>query len=165
VPDDTTDRGQVVVIEGRTLLRFVRQYSTSRADVWSAITEADRTARWSFRAEMEPRVGGALRFDLGEHGEGAGTLLAWDEPSVLEYEWGEPGSTWRVRFELSDDGDGGTVLTFDHLLPDPRDPSFAAGWHWHLDRLDVHLAGDTPADVVSDGHFDELLAGYQATPA
>jgi uncharacterized protein YndB with AHSA1/START domain len=159
-----TDRGRVVVSDGRTILRFVRRFPTSREDVWSAITDADRTARWSFRAEMEPRAGGALRFDLGDHGEGVGTVLEWDEPSVLEYEWGEPGSEWRVRFELTDDGEGGTVLTFNHLLPDPSDPSFAAGWHWHLDRLSLHLAGGVPADVVSDEHFDDLLADYQATP-
>ncbi len=159
------ERGQVLQVNERPVLRFVRTYPVSREEVWSAITAADRTARWSFRAEMEPRTGGALRFDLGEYGTADGTILEWAEPSVLEYEWGEPDSEWRIRFELADDGEGGTVLTFDHFLPDPTDASFAAGWHWHLDRLAVHLAGDVPAEVASDAHFDELMASYKSKPA
>lgn len=165
MPDNSVARGQVVDVAGRSVLRFVRRYATTLADVWSAITEADRTARWAFRAEMEPKSGGALRFDFGEHGSTHGTIIEWAEPSVLEYEWSQGDSTWRLRFELTDDGDGGTILTLDHLLPDPTDPSFAAGWHWHLDRLGIHLAGDVPPDVASDEQFDSLLADYQNNPA
>ena len=31
------------------------------------------------------------------------------------------------------------MLTFDHLLPAPSQAEFAAGWHWHLDRLTTLL--------------------------
>jgi uncharacterized protein YndB with AHSA1/START domain len=107
-------------------VRFTRRYPVSRTELWSAITEPDRTARWAFRTELEPHAGGALRFDLGEAGVSEGTVLEWDEPSVLEYEWGtDTEMPWRVRFELASDGDGGTVLTFDHLLPDAANPEFA----------------------------------------
>ncbi|NNF65384.1 MAG: SRPBCC family protein [Acidimicrobiia bacterium] len=165
MPDTSEGRGKVVELEGHPTLRFVRTYEASRADVWSAITEPDRQARWAFRAEMEPRGGGALRFDLGEHGEAVGTILVWDEPSHLEYEWVEGDTRWHIRFVLIDGANGTTVLTFDHLQPDVTDPSFAAGWHWHLDRLAEHLDGSVPAEVLGDEKFDRLMAEYQASPA
>ncbi|MEA2001624.1 MAG: SRPBCC family protein [Actinomycetota bacterium] len=163
MPDDNTDYGQLIDVGGRRVVRFVRRYPVSPTEVWAAITEPDRMARWAFRAEMEPRSGGMLRFDFGEPGVSAGTILEWDKPSVLEYEWATDTETpWRIRFELTSDGDNGTLLTFDHLLPDASNPGFAAGWHWHLDRLAIHLAGSVPADVETDEHFDRLLKRYQA---
>lgn len=87
-----------------------------------------------------------------------GTILEWYEPSVLEYEWAtDTEMPWRVRFELTAAGDNATLLTFDHLSPDASQPEFAAGWHWHFDRLATHPAGGEPADVQSDRHFDRLL--------
>lgn len=164
--DDTAgrgpDHGTVVDLDGRRSLRFVRRFATDRADVWSAITDTERTGRWAFATTFEPRVGGAVRFDFAEAGPAFGTVLVWDEPTVLEYEWAEGDSTWRIRFELSDDGDGRTTLTFDHFLPDPTRGEYAAGWHWHLDRLVQHLAGDDTADVEEDEHFHRLMEEYGA---
>ncbi len=162
--DDDTAYGQLIDVGGRQVVRFTRRYAVSRTELWAAITEPDRMARWAFRAEMEPRTGGTLRFDFDEAGVSEGTILEWDEPSVLEYKWATDTETpWRIRFELTSDGGGGTVLTFDHLLPDASNPSFAAGWHWHLDRLATHLTGSEPADVETDEHFDDLLESYRAS--
>jgi uncharacterized protein YndB with AHSA1/START domain len=163
VPDDDKDDGRLVEIGGRRALRFIRRYPVPPTVLWAAITQPDRMARWAFRGELEPRSGGTLRFDYGEAGDTDGTVIEWDEPSVLEYEWAtDTDMPWRVRFELADDGGDGTVLTFDHLFPDASDPSFAAGWHWHLDRLALYVEGTQPADVATDEHFDELLERYQA---
>ncbi len=165
MPDDNTDNGRLVEFGGRRAIRFTRHYSVSPTELWAAITEPDRMARWAFRAEFEPRSGGTLRFHFDEDGLSEGTVLEWDEPSVLEYEWAtDTEAPWRVRFELTSDGGNGTLLTFDHLLPDDRKlrAGFAAGWHWHLDRLATHLAGSEPADVASDEHFDDLLQSYRA---
>lgn len=157
--------GEVVTADGSTVLRFTRRFGVPRRDVWSAITDSERLGRWAFPGTIELHVGGAVVFDYGEHGEGRGVVLQCDEPSVLEYEWGEGDERWRIRFELADDhdhdGDGdGTILTFDHHLPDPSQPQFAAGWHWHLDRLALVVAGQMPADVPSDAAFDALLEMY-----
>lgn len=163
MPDKTTDDGHLIDLDGRRAVRFTRRYPAPRTEVWAAITEPDRMARWAFRGDLEPRSGGTVTFDFGEAGSMAGTVLEWDEPSVLEYEWAtDTEMPWRIRFELTSDGDAGTVLTFDHMLPDATKPEFAAGWHWHLDRLALHLAGSVPPEVDSDEHFDALLAQYQA---
>jgi uncharacterized protein YndB with AHSA1/START domain len=161
--DKSDQRGRLVGTPELRLLRFTRVLPAVRAHVWSAITEPDQMARWAFRGELEPRAGGALRFDFGEGGSVDGTVLAWEAPDTLEYEWPagaeEP---WQVRFLLSEADDGATLLTFEHLRPDPASPDVAAGWHWHLDRLATLLAGAEPAAVDSDAHFEELQASYRA---
>ncbi len=163
MPEDNEElngsNGSVTAVDGATVLRFVRRLDASREEVWSAITDSERLGRWAYPGTIEARVGGAVVFDYGEHGEGHGVVLACDEPSVLEYQWGEGDERWRIRFELVDDGDG-TVLTFDHSLPDPAQPQFAAGWHWHLNRLALVVAGGVPADVASDAEFDALMEMY-----
>ncbi|MDA0352837.1 MAG: SRPBCC family protein [Chloroflexi bacterium] len=162
-PSDGSDDGRLIDLGGRRAVRFTRRYSVSRAELWSAITDPDRMARWAYRGALEPRSGGKLTFDYGEGGGAEGTVLEWDEPSVLEYEWGtDTEMPWRIRFELTSEGDDGTLLTFDHFLPDPAAPEFAAGWHWHLDRLAMHLGGTEPPDAESDAHFDALLERYRA---
>ncbi|WP_159450211.1 SRPBCC domain-containing protein [Demequina sp. NBRC 110056] len=157
-PLDPADEGRVIDVDAVAVLRFERSLDAAPDAVWAAITDADATAAWAFRMSLEPRVGGAVTFDTG--GEPAsGDVLGYDEGRVLEYAWGGPGGRWHVCFMVDADG-AGTALTFDHLAPDPRDPDFAAGWHWHLDRLAQHLAGERPAEVFSDEHFEELQRLY-----
>lgn len=160
-PHEHQIHGGLIDDEGRGVLRFTRHLDASRAAVWDAITDSERLARWAFRGTLEPRVGGSVHFEFGDHGEGRGTVIAWDEPRFLEYEWTGGEMSWHIRFALAESDDGGTVLTFDHLLPDAAQPEFAAGWHWHLDRLTALLQGDEPADVDEDEHFHELLAHYR----
>ncbi|WP_062381477.1 SRPBCC domain-containing protein [Demequina pelophila] len=165
---DPSDQGALVAADGTEVLRFRRILPGAPHEVWPALVERDRLGVWAFPGEFEPRAGGAVSFDYGEHGQGAGTVLAWDEPLFLEYEWGEGPMLWRVRFALSEaPGEGGaggagprTALTFDHLAPDPHDPDFAAGWHWHLDRLARHLAGEDVPQTGTDAHFEELQRLY-----
>ncbi len=143
-------------------LRFERRLSRLPEVVWQAITDGDLLARWLFRAHFEPRAGGAMAFDYG-NGRSQGTVLAWDEPTQLDYQWGDTPEqpTWRIRFLLSP-SDVGALLAFEHLGPDPEDPQYAAGWHWHLDRLETLVDGGSPATVDSDEHFEDLLRHYRS---
>ncbi|MGO1384122.1 MAG: SRPBCC family protein [Arachnia sp.] len=152
--------GSVHEGDGCTFLRFVRHYRTAIDDVWSALTVHDRMGRWAFPGHLEPRVGGRVRFDTDTADTPLGRILQWDAPRLLEYHWGSGEDAWHVRFELATTGDAGTTLTFDHLLPEPTNPEFAAGWHWHLDRLQQLLAGDEPDDVDEDQHFHDLMEHY-----
>jgi uncharacterized protein YndB with AHSA1/START domain len=160
VHDD--QNGEVTESNGRRVLRFVRRFPAAPAEVWSAITEPERMARWAYPGTIELRVGGAVRFDYGEQGEGNGVVLACVENSLLEYEWGEGSDQWHIRYDLVDDGEGGTVLTFDHFLPDPSNAEFAAGWHWHLERLGEIVVGRETADVQSDDRFLALMEMYSS---
>ncbi|WP_062519017.1 SRPBCC family protein [Demequina silvatica] len=152
---DPASEGRVLSPDDGDYLRFERTLAHPPAEVWQALTHPDRTAAWAYRTEFEPREGGAVTMSSGGDGE----VLAWDEPHALEYAWEGYGGRWHVRIAIADSHHG-TLLTFDHVAPDPNNPDFAAGWHWHLDRLEQHLAGEEPAQVDSDAHFEELQRLY-----
>lgn len=155
---DPAEYGRVIDVDGVAVLRFERRLPYAPHEVWRALVEPDATAAWAFRMELEPRPGGTVRFDAPDTPI-VGDVIACDEPRVLEYAWGGHEGHWHVCFMLDADGDG-TWLTFDHLAPHPHSPDFAAGWHWHLDRLGELLEGGTPAAVYSDEHFEELQRLY-----
>ncbi len=147
-------------------LRFERRLSRLPEVVWQAITDADLLARWMFRAHFDPRAGGAMSFDYGQDRHSQGTVLTWDKPNRLDYQWGDSPEQprWRIRFLLSP-SDIGTLLTFEHLAPDPEDSQYAAGWHWHLDRLATLVDGGSPPVLESDEHFEDLLRHYRSEPS
>ena len=155
-----TSPGAVVEKDGHRSLRFARIYPAMPSDVWSAITETDLMGQWAFAGHLEPRAGGAVHFTAGVMESPEGSVLVWEEPRALEYRWGMAGDEWHVRYELRQASDEGTTLVFEHLLPDPTRPEFAAGWHWHLDRLGELLRGHKPAAVDEDQHFRDLLEYY-----
>ena len=65
---------------------------------------------------------------------------------------------WHVRWELAD-SDGGTVVRMTHSrLRRESAAGFAAGWHYHLERLTA-LLDDAPAAWKAD-RFEELHALY-----
>ncbi|WP_159449103.1 SRPBCC domain-containing protein [Demequina sp. NBRC 110055] len=161
------DVGRVIHHEGVDVLRFERVYRAGRRSVWEAVTTLEGTGAWAFPLDFEPHAGGAVTSDLGEYGTMRGDVIAWDELQLLEYAWDAPDGHWHVVIMLDDveggiegDAEGATALTFDHLAPDPHAPDYAAGWHWHLDRLAQYLAGQYPAAVDSDAHFEELQRLY-----
>ena len=165
--DPAASDGVLVTDDGEPRLRFERRFPFPIADVWHAVTDRERLGRWLFPTTFEPRVGGAVEVDMGEYGTARGRVLAWVEPTELEYEWDQPAEiagdedgTWRIRLFLTADGDDATTLVFEHLLPEPRRPEFAAGWHWYLDRLGLFLGGGQPAAVETDENFDRLLEHY-----
>ncbi|WP_062462491.1 SRPBCC family protein [Demequina soli] len=152
---DPAGEGRVLSPDDGDYLRFERTVAQPPAEVWAALTDPERNALWSFRTAFEPREGGAVTMAGG----GTGEVLAWVEPHALEYAFDGPGGRWQVRIAIAELGDG-ALVTFDHVAPDPQSPDIAAGWHWHLGRLETHLAGGEPAPVDSDAHFEELQRLY-----
>lgn len=59
---------------------------------------------------------------------------------------GRPALRFRRRL-APPDGDG-TVLTFVHVFEQgEHGADYASGWHFHLDRLEAHLAGRAVPDA------------------
>jgi uncharacterized protein YndB with AHSA1/START domain len=88
---------------GRCSVRLTRRYDAPPTEVWTALTEPESQARW-----------------LGSTEAIAGVRES-DPPRLLELDWRAPGEDLSlVRFELSEDGRGGTVLVVDHSRIDER---------------------------------------------
>jgi uncharacterized protein YndB with AHSA1/START domain len=136
----------------RCTITFERRYDASPAEVWAALTEPERLARWLAPAE----IGDTVRIDFGNDVV-TGRVLVRDEPRVLEYEWrfaGEDESV--VRFELLAD-DEGTLLRLEHRRLGPEHAlGYSAGWHAYLDDL---LTG--PRSPWEE-RFAELLPLYRS---
>ena len=125
-------------VDGRPALRFTRRLAHPIERVWRAASTHDELAAW-FVAPMEFTHQGQ-RFDAMEV---PGEVVRYDPPTALEWEWGGE----RFSFELEPDGDG-TMLTFRHIFGQvERGADYAAGWHFHLDRLEAHLDRQPPGDA------------------
>ncbi|GAB3598284.1 hypothetical protein GCM10027446_28140 [Angustibacter peucedani] len=139
-------------------VRFERDYPTAVPDLWSAVTEPERLARWLDPVSGDLRVGGRVTVHF-DNGEAQFEVVTCEPPQALEVRWqhGERASCVRVEITALDDGRSRLVL--DHTALDPASaPGYAAGWHWHLDALAAVLR-DEPAPPW-DGAFDRLHAGY-----
>jgi uncharacterized protein YndB with AHSA1/START domain len=150
VTEDVTARLGVVTPEpdGRQLLEFVRSWPDPIDDVWSALTEPERSARWIGRYDGERAPGGTGEFTM-THEEGDATsavrIAECDPPRRLVLEWLEP-SDWRIEVDLAREGER-TVLRFrQRFAADADVADYALGWHWYLDKLAAVLsAGPEPA--------------------
>ena len=160
------NEGQLRAEGDRAGVRFERRYDATPEELWSALTEPDRLARWLADAEIDLRVGGRFHLAWNESDgtqETDGTILALEPGRLLELNWTYPGEPDSVaRFELRPDGDG-TILVLDHRgLPPAAIAGYGAGWHSHLDSLDAHLHG---AQADWSTRFEELGPEYERTAA
>ncbi len=54
--------------------------------VWQAMATGPGSSAWFVKTEIEPRVGGALKFDFGEGAVAAGEVTTWEPPQKFGYE-------------------------------------------------------------------------------
>jgi uncharacterized protein YndB with AHSA1/START domain len=168
--EDLAGRHGVVTTEddGRQRLEFRRSWPDPVEDVWAALTEPERLARWIGAYDGGRGAGGTGTFTMThEEGEHAGepmTIVECDPPRRLVVEWVQQDTdAWRVDLDLWVEG-GRTVLRFVQYFPAGADVTdFAMGWHWYLDKLGAEIGG-RPAP----GDWDAFLAAtgpaYGRTP-
>lgn len=119
-----------------------RSYPAAPADIWDALTDPARLARWFLPVEGDLRAGGTFHAEGGTDGE----ILACAPPERLVVSWGAPDSV--VAVTLVAHGDG-TTLTLEHAVPAAHVPDAGGalyvgpGWDEALVSLALHLAGGT----------------------
>ena len=69
--------------EKRGAVRVENVYDTDLADLWSAITEPDRLARWVATVEGDLRLGGMIEARFTSTWEGPGRIDVCDPPIAL----------------------------------------------------------------------------------
>jgi len=133
--------GKVLQMAGHRIVSFERYLKHPVEKVWRAISSPEQMAKWlTVNSEMELKVGGQLAFmwENGDLVEGKFTKI--DPPYELEYTWLEQTSGYSlVRWSLKNEV-GGCRLHMSHTFYESAVvPDFLAGWHVHLDVLDVVL--------------------------
>jgi uncharacterized protein YndB with AHSA1/START domain len=88
-----------------------RSYDTDIADLWDAISNAERIPRWFMPISGELRLGG--RYQL--HGNAGGTITTCEPPHGLEVTWEFGGGVTWLKVELAREAKNRTRLTLEHL--------------------------------------------------
>lgn len=136
-----------------------RTYPTDQADLWDALTDANRIPRWFLPIEGDLQPGGRYQLE----GNAGGMIERCDEPEsfAVTWEYGLMMSWLEVRLTTVD---GGTTLELAHEAPvDPEmwgqfgPGAVGVGWDLGLMGLGLHLESGTPVDR-------EAGAGFPLTP-
>ena len=134
--------------EGRVVV-LRREWPDPIDDVWSALTESERTARWigTWTTRTDTTIEFTMTGEVDAGGEVAPpvtvTIVECDPPRrlVLDIPEGD-GPPWRVAVSLTEEG-GRTVLLFEQRVVGGVSPAdVEAGWSWYLDRLGASLHGE-----------------------
>ncbi|WP_278259564.1 SRPBCC family protein [Nocardioides convexus] len=148
---------------------MTRTFRAPVADVWAAVTESDRLARWIGTWTGDPASGEVLFQMTYEGDEVGGETFRIDEcvpPYRLRITTTMPkddgtADHWRLRVDLAEE-DGVTTLTFAQDLPDPTiAENVGPGWEYYLDRMVAAETGTDPAAVVWEDYYPAMSDHYR----
>ena len=175
VSGSTRILGSLRSADGGGIVRIEDVYRTDPDDLWSAITDPERLARWYGDIEGELRPGGVFRMYLHGPGlHGAGRIELCEPPRRLRLVSTETEPSWRLGdnvpeldgftdVTLTADGDGTRLQIETGWMPLDKIAFYGVGWQLHAEHLADHLAG---RDSVDEGpRWDALLPGYQRLAA
>jgi uncharacterized protein YndB with AHSA1/START domain len=154
--------GRLRSADGHGVVRIEDRYDTGIDDLWSAIIDPDRLARWYGRVEGDLRLGGEFRlFVDGSGWDGAGRVEACEPPRRLQVSTKESAEPYDEVIEatLTPDGDQTILVIEARGMPLDKVAFYGAGWQLHAEDLAAYLAGRTGADA--EKRFGELVPSYQ----
>ena len=131
-------------------------------EVWTAVTDPARLARWLGEIEGDLRVGGAFRGRWFPSGwDGSGRVLECEPGTRFLVESAEEGNPLTTdELVLTAEGLGSTrVVLTKRGAPLAWIAAFGVGLQIHLENLDASLAGAGPVDP--DPFWAELLPQYE----
>lgn len=138
-------------------VRLERTYRADVEDLWDALTDPERLARWFLPVSGDLEIGGRFATE----GNADGEILRCERPTTLVVTWGVPASV--VTVELAAAGPGSTVLTLNHsvtatLVPDAGGALYVGpGWDDALLALGLHLRGTDLGDPAQFQNSPEVL--------
>jgi uncharacterized protein YndB with AHSA1/START domain len=165
-----TATGTYEQIDGSPVVRFERTFPHTTADLWDAITDPDRLARWfPTTVEFEElRAGAPITFRFTDHPiePMSGSFREVSPPRRLSFTWGDDVLT----FELSERDEGAACRLSLSVVLDSADKAArdSAGWDDCLDMLARVVSGETPERPLEPeswrARYDEYKRqGFPAT--
>ena len=158
--------GSLRSADGKGVVRMQDRFDTDIDDVWSALTDPRRLARWYGEVEGDLRLGGEFRARVFASGwEGTGRVDACEPPRRLlltmrdgDPQPGQPDETV-IDATLAADGDQTILVLEERGMPLDLLAAYGAGIQVHVEDLAGHLAGRERCDA--DARWNELLPAYQ----
>jgi uncharacterized protein YndB with AHSA1/START domain len=154
--------GSLRSADGKGIVRMEDRYDTDIDDLWSALTDPRRLARWLGEVEGDLRLGGEIRARFFASGwEGTGRVDACDPPRRLLVTTKDPDEPYELVIEatLTADGNQTMLVLEERGMPLDQLAAYGAGIQVHIEDLAAHLAGGERCDA--EARWNELLPAYQ----
>jgi uncharacterized protein YndB with AHSA1/START domain len=157
--------GTLATADGKGVVRMEDRFDTDIDDLWSALTDPGRLARWIGEFDGDLRLGGEFRARFFDGWEGTGRVEACEPPRHLLV------MTRHVRHAdehtaeatLTADGDHTILVLEQRGMPVNLLAEYGAGIQVHVEDLAAHIAGRDRCDV--EARWKELKPAYEALAA
>ena len=153
--------GSLRSADGKGIVRMEDRFTTAIDDLWSALTDPRRLARWIGDVQGDLRLGGESRFHFFASGSaGTGRVDACDPPRrlLLAMALGQPDED---VIEVTLTADSGQIILVWEERGMPLDllAAYGAGVQIHIEDLAAYLAGRERVDAAA--RWGELEAAYR----
>lgn len=167
--------GSLRSVDGAGVVRIEDRYHTEIGDLWEALTDPGRLARWYGEVEGDLRPGGQIRtYNPGDDIEARGQVEACEPPRLLRVSSRETDESYRrgqgvppfdqtIEATLEAQGDQTVLVIEVRGLPLDMIAFYGAGWQIHAENLGAHLAGREPSDPGP--RWERLVPPYQSLAA
>jgi uncharacterized protein YndB with AHSA1/START domain len=156
---------------GKGIVRIEDRYDTDIDDLWLALTDPRRLARWHGQVEGDLRPGGEFRtYVEADDIESTGRVDACEPPRRLLVTTRETDESYRkgqgvppfdevTEVTLSADGDQTILVIEIQGIPLDKIAFYGAGWQIQAENLAAYLGGRERGDA--EARWDELVPPYQ----
>jgi uncharacterized protein YndB with AHSA1/START domain len=154
--------GSLQTADGRGVVRMQNRIDTNIDDLWSALTDRARLARWMAEVEGDLRLGGEFRARFFASGwEGTGRVDACEAPRRLLLLTRQPGQSYDhfIELTLAADGDQTILVWEERGMPVDLLAPYGAGIQVHVEDLAAYLAGRERCDA--EARWKQLFPAYQ----
>lgn len=155
--------GSVREVDGKGVARMEDRFATDIDDLWSALTDPARLARWIGAVEGDLRLGGEFRARFTSSWEGRGRVDVCEPPRRLLVTMGDEEGETVVEAELTPDGEYTYLVVEERGLPLGAVAAYGAGWQAHIEDLAAHLAGRPAGDWRA--RWQQLSPAYREQAA
>jgi uncharacterized protein YndB with AHSA1/START domain len=155
--------GSLRSADGKGIVRMEDRYDTDIDDLWSALTDPGRLARWIGEVEGDLRLGGEFRTHFFASGaKSTGRVEACEPPKRLLLLTKHVDEAYELVIEatLTADGDHTILILEERGMPVNLLAAYGAGIQVHIEDLAAHIAGRERCDA--EARWEELQPSYEA---
>ncbi|HUY75538.1 MAG TPA: SRPBCC domain-containing protein [Ktedonobacterales bacterium] len=171
IPGDDRILGRLRSADGVGVVRIEDRYDTAIHDLWAALTDPARLARWHGVVDGDLRPGGAFRLYLAaDDVESTGRVNVCEPPRRLRITTRETDESYQkgqgappfdeiTDITLTADGDQTILVVEVQGLPLAQIAFYGVGVQLHAEHLAAYLARREPGD--GEARWNALLPHYQ----
>ena len=155
--------GTLRTADGKGVVRMEDRFDTDIDDLWSALTDPGRLARWLGEFEGDLRLGGEFRARFFASGwEGTGRVEVCEPPRhlLVTTRHDRQAEEHAIEATLTADGDHTILILEERGMPVNLLAAYGAGIQVHIEDLAAHIAGRERCDA--DARWQELQPAYEA---